>query len=1049
MYQFKKHVVQEQENQLVISLYLDIPNVEFAAELGKSQNEHEDLEKSAKSYIKSKFPNLKNATVKIMAGGMLVSTLALGAASLSPQKAGAEANDAINPPSSVVAQEDTTGTPTGGDGDGTVGDPTDETDGDETAADPTDGTDEEDTTAGDSTDGTDDEDAIAGDPTDETDEEAAVGDTDDAAGDTVVSFKDTGGTYFTEPVEVLVEKGVVKGVNDDHFAPYREVTRAEAAAMLARALNLDTEGTVTDPGFNDVSANSDFYKTIAALADKDIISGYDDGSFKPNQKITRAELAKMIAGTFTNIEVDENAETTFTDVGQDSTFKNYIAAIHEAGITKGSTDDTFEPYKNTRRAEAATMIYRSINVDLFGQADGLVPIEDISDTAVTVNGTEFSLSNDLKELINLNNKTILEDAVVYLSTDKEDTVQKIRYLEIKNSGTEGSPLVLEGGDTVIHGPLIISGDYLSINGLTVKGDTTINGTASEVAAAATDTTTGTNITIKDSKLGAVAIKGTVNFVTEGSTITKLTIEKASTKVTLDEAAKIGNLVIPAGMSAGDIIENYDSVKQNIEKVNDEANEDAGDGDNTGTTPGDGDNNGQDPDPVFDENQFIYDVNVTEGEGNLRDLLLELNHGDYADLSEAQQTEVAKLFLVQNETTVEDGERTKGLTSVDEIEDKLGAAITTYNQLLGGVNEASDVDGMKTALGGIASLFDLTVDDAMAQKVLDSKADTGYPSVTSIMDVLQADTDDEGEDPTTDPEPDPTLDENQFIYDVNVTEGEGNLRDLLLELNHGDYADLSEAQQTEVAKLFLVQNETTVEDGERTKGLTSVDEIEDKLGAAITTYNQLLGGVNEASDVDGMKTALGGIASLFDLTVDDAMASKVLDSKGDTGYPSVTSIMDVLQADTDDEGEDPTTDTTAPELLEVTPESGTNVNLDHDKNFTLTVKAQDENLRELEVDHNLTGLPEFSVYASEENPYGSADAKKAFEEQGVIVTYNAETQTWTIDFGETVTDAIVNKGNVTFHTVLRDEAGNSKGSMDPTTADNTFTYTVTQNEAPAP
>ena len=63
------------------------------------------------------------------------------------------------------------------------------------------------------------------------------------------------------------------------------------------------------------------------------------------------------------------------------------------------------------------------------------------------------------------------------------------------------------------------------------------------------------------------------------------------------------------------------------------------------------------------------------------------------------------------------------------------------------------------------------------------------------------------------------------------------------------------------------------------------------------------------------------------------------------------------------------DTTAPTLVSVTPAEG-NVELAHDANFILTVEASDENLYRLEVDHNIEDLPEFSVYASEENPWHS-------------------------------------------------------------------------------
>lgn len=141
------------------------------------------------------------------------------------------------------------------------------------------------------------------------------------------------------------------------------------------------------------------------------------------------------------------------------------------------------------------------------------------------------------------------------------------------------------------------------------------------------------------------------------------------------------------------------------------------------------------------------------------------------------------------------------------------------------------------------------------------------------------------------------------------------------------------------------------------------------------------------------------------------------------------------------------DTTAPKFKGVTPEVG-EVKLAHDATFVLTVAAEDENLYELEVDHSFEGiLPEFSVYASEENPYGTDELKEKFTSYGVEVTYDAKAQKWTIDFGEAITSQIVEKGGITFYLVIKDQVGNEWGSMNPPTLENTFTYTVIQDAAP--
>lgn len=105
---------------------------------------------------------------------------------------------------------------------------------------------------------------------------------------------------------------------------------------------------------------------------------------------------------------------------------------------------------------------------------------------------------------------------------------------------------------------------------------------------------------------------------------------------------------------------------------------------------------------------------------------------------------------------------------------------------------------------------------------------------------------------------------------------------------------------------------------------------------------------------------------------------------------------------------------------------------------LVVDAYDmEGLYELEVDHNLGDpWPEFSVYASETDPYGGQGA--AFNGYGVSVTYDDATQKWTIKFGGNAFEAM--KNGVTFYIVIKDRDGNNWGSMYEVKEDNTISYT---------
>lgn len=261
------------------------------------------------------------------------------------------------------------------------------------------------------------------------------------------------------------------------------------------------------------------------------------------------------------------------------------------------------------------------------------------------------------------------------------------------------------------------------------------------------------------------------------------------------------------------------------------------------------------------NQLIFDINHIEGEGNLADKFVKLNNENFNGLSEVQQTEVAKLFLINKADTV--------YTTVDEIVEDLEAAIVTYTEILGTVNEAADATEMKAALEAIASLFDIEVTNEMAALIFAERAEDGYVSVSAMIDVLQAAID------------------AQFVFDVNRIEGEGNLADKFAEYGHDAFEALTEVQQMEVAKLFLISKADTV--------YTTVDEIVADLETAIETYEELLAAVNNSADETALKAALEDIADLFEITVTDEIATKVFEAKTDDGFDSVTAIIAALQA----------------------------------------------------------------------------------------------------------------------------------------------------------
>ncbi|RKJ50355.1 S-layer homology domain-containing protein, partial [Butyricicoccus sp. 1XD8-22] len=132
----------------------------------------------------------------------------------------------------------------------------------------------------------------------------------DAANQSFLDVKSS--DYFHDAVMELASRGVINGFEDGKFRPYNNVTRGQAAVIIAGALGLDTKNT-TNPGFKDVPTTHPYYGAISALANAGYINGFADGTFGAEKPITRNHMAIIIAKAF-KLEAPTNSTLPFTDI---------------------------------------------------------------------------------------------------------------------------------------------------------------------------------------------------------------------------------------------------------------------------------------------------------------------------------------------------------------------------------------------------------------------------------------------------------------------------------------------------------------------------------------------------------------------------------------------------------------------------------------------------------------------------------------------------------------------------------------------------------------
>ncbi len=169
-------------------------------------------------------------------------------------------------------------------------------------------------------------------------------------------FKDVSPNYtFYYEVHYLSEKDVITGFSDGSFKPNQSVTRAQAAIMLGRALNLN--GTPKNTKFKDVSAKVTGSGYIAAAVEKGIISGFPDGTYRPHDAVTRGQMAIFLNRAF---PLEKGNENEFKDVSSNMAAYQSILNVTATGIANGYPDGTYRPNLAVTRGQFSAFMARTL-----------------------------------------------------------------------------------------------------------------------------------------------------------------------------------------------------------------------------------------------------------------------------------------------------------------------------------------------------------------------------------------------------------------------------------------------------------------------------------------------------------------------------------------------------------------------------------------------------------------------------------------------------------------------------------------------------------------
>lgn len=175
----------------------------------------------------------------------------------------------------------------------------------------------------------------------------------------LMSFSDVSPSYWAyKEITYLLENDIAEALSGTKFAPNDNITRGHAARMLAKALKLDIhDPKYKDVDFPDVPKTHPDYGYIKAVVNEQIFKGQNDGEFGINNPLTRAQMAKVLVETF---DLRGDYPMNFKDVGSEHWAYQYIDKLAASEVTNGYHDLTYKPNNLVTRAQMAAFVYRAI-----------------------------------------------------------------------------------------------------------------------------------------------------------------------------------------------------------------------------------------------------------------------------------------------------------------------------------------------------------------------------------------------------------------------------------------------------------------------------------------------------------------------------------------------------------------------------------------------------------------------------------------------------------------------------------------------------------------
>ncbi|OPA73508.1 hypothetical protein BVG16_28165 [Paenibacillus selenitireducens] len=183
------------------------------------------------------------------------------------------------------------------------------------------------------------------------------------------TYEDTSRIYAEAQyaIDVLTARHIVKGTSEMLFSPAKQVTRAEFSSMIVSAFALDqlAQGSKAETVYSDVAANAWYYESIETLRQLHMINGFGDGTFRPNDPVTREQMVVIAMNALQTLSlIPDNIAASGEKFADDAAISGWAKdAVNKArgmNLASGTGQNRFVPKQSSNRADTAVFIWKML-----------------------------------------------------------------------------------------------------------------------------------------------------------------------------------------------------------------------------------------------------------------------------------------------------------------------------------------------------------------------------------------------------------------------------------------------------------------------------------------------------------------------------------------------------------------------------------------------------------------------------------------------------------------------------------------------------------------